>query len=31
MVFSTGCREISAPAPGPPPPPPYSLTLVSAE
>jgi len=31
MVFSTGCRGISAPAPGAPPPPPSSLTLVSAE
>jgi len=31
MVFSTGCRGISAPAPGAPPPPPSALTLVSAE
>jgi len=31
MVFSTGCRGISAPAPGAPPPPPSSLALVSAE
>ncbi|KAM9590949.1 uncharacterized protein ACIBXB_005997 [Morphnus guianensis] len=30
MVFTTGCRGISAPAPGAPPPPPSSLTLVSA-
>jgi len=30
MVFSTGCKGISAPVPGAPPPPP-SLTLVSAE
>jgi len=31
MVFSTGCRGISAPAPGAPPPSPSALTLVSAE
>jgi len=31
MVFSMGCRGISAPVPGSPPPPPSSLTLVSAE
>ena len=31
MVFTMGCRGISAPAPGAPPPPPSSLTLVSAE
>ena len=31
MVFTTGCRGISALAPGAPPPPPSSLTLVSAE
>jgi len=32
MVFSMGCRGISAPMPGaPPPPPPSSLTLVCAE
>jgi len=31
MVFSTGCREISALVPGAPPPPPSALTLVSAE
>ncbi|KAM9590855.1 uncharacterized protein ACIBXB_005903 [Morphnus guianensis] len=30
MVFTTGCRGISAPAPGAPPPPPSSLILVSA-
>ncbi|KAM9590844.1 uncharacterized protein ACIBXB_005893 [Morphnus guianensis] len=30
MVFTTGCRGISALAPGAPPPPPSSLTLVSA-
>lgn len=30
MVFSTGCREISAPSRGTPPHPPYSLTLVLA-
>jgi len=31
VVFSTGCRGISAPVPGAPPPPSSSLTLVSAE
>ena len=30
MVFTTGCRGISAPAPGASPPPPSSLTLGSA-
>jgi len=31
MVFSVGCRAISAPAPGALPPPPSAVTLVSAE
>ncbi|KAK4817862.1 hypothetical protein QYF61_001531 [Mycteria americana] len=31
MVFTRGCRGISAPVPGAPPPPPSSLALVSAE